>query len=91
MRKLLVLSAAAAALISAGSAYADTMAVATRDVNVRAGPASSSHVIGMTRQRPIRRNQWLRAERPLVHRRLRWRRGLGFLADICQATSTPAR
>ena len=46
MRKLLVLSAAAAALISAGSAYADTMAVATRDVNVRAAPASSSDVIG---------------------------------------------
>jgi hypothetical protein len=46
MRKLLVLSAAAAALISASSAYADTMAVATRDVNVRAAPASSSDVIG---------------------------------------------
>jgi len=46
MRKLLVLSAAGAALITAGSAYADTMAVATRDVNVRAAPASSSDVIG---------------------------------------------
>ena len=46
MRKLLVFSVATAALI-AGSAYADTMAVATRDLNVRAGPASSSDVIGM--------------------------------------------
>ena len=46
MRKLLALSVAAAALISAGSAYADTMAVATRDVNVRAAPTSSSDVIG---------------------------------------------
>ena len=40
MRKLLVFSVAAAALMSAGAAYADTMAVATRDLNVRAGPGS---------------------------------------------------
>jgi len=47
MRKLLILSAATAALMAAGSAYADTMATATRDVNVRAGPSSSNPVIGM--------------------------------------------
>ena len=36
-----------AALISAGSAYADTMATTTRDLNVRAGPGSQNPVIGV--------------------------------------------
>jgi uncharacterized protein YraI len=47
MRKLLILSAATAALISAGSAYADTMATASRDLNVRAGPGTQNPVIGV--------------------------------------------
>ena len=47
MRKLLILSAATAALIGAGSAYADTMATTTRDLNVRAGPGSQNPVIGV--------------------------------------------
>ena len=47
MRRLLILSAATAALISAGAAYADTMATATRDLNVRAGPGTQNPVIGV--------------------------------------------
>jgi hypothetical protein len=44
---LLILSAATAALIGAGSAYADTIATTTRDLNVRAGPGSQNPVIGV--------------------------------------------
>jgi SH3-like domain-containing protein len=47
MRKLLILSAATAALMSAGAAYADTMAMANRDLNVRAGPGTQNPVVGV--------------------------------------------
>jgi Protein of unknown function (DUF1236)/Bacterial SH3 domain len=47
MRKLLILSAATAALMSAGAAYADTMAMASRDLNVRAGPGTMNPVVGV--------------------------------------------
>ena len=68
MRKLLALSVAAAALITAGSAYADTMAVATATSTYAPGRFQQP-VIGVERQ-PVRQHQRLRAERPLVHRRL---------------------
>src|SRR4029079_14100752 len=47
MQKLLILSAATAALTWAGAAYADTVAMTTRDLNVRAGPSSQNPVIGV--------------------------------------------
>jgi uncharacterized protein YraI len=47
MRRLLILSAATAAFMSAGAAYADTMATANRDLNVRAGPGTQNPVIGV--------------------------------------------
>jgi hypothetical protein len=47
MRRLLILSVATAALMSAGAAYADTMAMANRDLNVRAGPGTQNPIIGV--------------------------------------------
>ena len=47
MRKLLTLSAATVALIAASAAFADTLATATSDLNVRAGPGSQNPVIGV--------------------------------------------
>jgi uncharacterized protein YgiM (DUF1202 family) len=47
MQKMFILSAAAAAVLTAGSAYADTIATATRDLNVRAGPGTPNPIVGV--------------------------------------------
>jgi SH3-like domain-containing protein len=47
MNKFLILSAAAAAIAAAGPALADSMATATTDLNVRAGPGTGNPVIGV--------------------------------------------
>lgn len=46
MRNKIVLSAAAAALILAGPAYARSMATATSDLNIRSGPGPDFQVVG---------------------------------------------
>jgi uncharacterized protein YraI len=47
MRKLLMFSAAAIAVATAAPVMADTMAVTTTDVNLRAGPSSRDAVVGV--------------------------------------------
>jgi uncharacterized protein YraI len=47
MRKFLIFSTAAMAIVGAGAAYADSIATAITNVNVRAGPGSQNPVIGV--------------------------------------------